>query len=45
MFFVLQVYIAGTKGPLIKDHILIATIDHYKSLADLPSEIENEINL
>lgn len=36
---------AGTKGPLVQEHILIASIEHYKSLPELPQETENEINL
>lgn len=36
---------AGTKGPLVQEHILIASIEHYKSLPELPLETENEINL
>jgi len=40
-----QIYIAGTKGPLVKEHLLIASINHYKSFAHLPIETENEINL
>lgn len=40
-----QVYLSGTKGPLVKEHILVAPIEHYKSLAEVPPETENEINL
>lgn len=40
-----QVYISGTKGPLVNEHILVASIEHYKSLAEVPPETENEINL
>lgn len=40
-----KVYLSGTKGPLVKEHILVAPIEHYKSLAEVPPETENEINL
>jgi hypothetical protein len=36
---------AGTRGPLVKEHIFIATIEHYKSFAEVPPDTENEINL
>ncbi|XP_050424334.1 CWF19-like protein 1 [Adelges cooleyi] len=40
-----SVYIAAAKGPLVENHILLIPIEHIKSLANVPSATETEINL
>lgn len=38
-------YLAGAKGPLVKEHLLIASVGHYKSFVHIPLEAENEVKM